>query len=108
MSFLVILKEPYMICLYVALVVTLFVSLYLSRQNKNKKKDEKILDVEIYKYLFITFAISYLVLLIGYYSYSLFMSPKSMKGGDITETQVDSDNFTIISDDIDVGMFDEA
>lgn len=104
----VILKEPYMICLYIALVITFFTSLYLNNQNRKKKKDGKISDIEIYKYLFITFTISYLVMLIFYYSYSL-LSPsvKNMKGGSLIDTQIESDNFTIISDDIHVGMFDD-
>jgi hypothetical protein len=69
-------------------------------------------DVEIYKSLFISFAISYLVLLCGIMFlryYSIWDPSKSMKGGgNVAEAQVDSDHFTIISDDIDVGMFDEV
>jgi len=84
-------------------------SLYLNKQNNNKKTDDKI----IYKKIFMTFIISYLILLICYYSYSLVFKNKSMKGGGNTgildNTQnIESDNFTITSDDIDIGIFEDS
>jgi len=122
-----ILYEPYVIFLFVALVISIFY-FYIQKSNAKKQQqqdpnyDEESIQKNKYTNSFIAFLVSYLLLLIVYYGYKYFQtkqlaSSDSVKSGGSVNNSVKEkvssvvkeqikEKLTIIDDDIDIGVFE--
>ena len=93
-----ILFEPYVITIFIALIITGIVYLVL---KSDKKDDDE--DQSISKTLFYTFIITYISLVLFNFLLKYMDSQKYFqKGGEVTF----SDRLTLVADDVDVGMIE--
>jgi len=109
MELIKILYQPYVICIFLALIITLITYFIIMKDNKSKSEDkiksednskseDKNNNTKILLY---TFIISFLVLMI--LKYILDYANKNNFFQKIKNKDI-SDNLTIIADDIDIGI----
>lgn len=94
-----ILYEPYVIMIFIALIIT-GITYFTISNNKSSEEEEKPNNS---KTLFLTFVVSYFVL-IGIHFLLCYMNKNNyfQKGGDIDIKE----HLTIVADDIDVGFIE--
>lgn len=122
-----ILYEPYVIFLFISLIISIFY-FYIQKSNAKKQQqqdpnyDEEFSQKNKYTNAVIAFLVSYLLLLIVYYGYKYFQtkqlaSSDSVKSGGSINTSVKEkvssavkeqikEKLTIMDDDIDIGVFE--
>jgi len=103
MELIKILYQPYVICIFLALIITLIAYFIIMKDNKNKSDDKSKSDDKnnSTKILLYTFVISFLVLMVLKYILDYVnINNFFQKGGnkDI------ADHLTIVADDIDIGI----
>ena len=102
MNLIKILYEPYVIIIFLSLLITLIT--YFIIRNKNNEDDGE--KISVPKTLLYTFVISFLVIMILKYAIK-YMNDKNFfqKGGVNIRNVVD--NLTIVADDVDYGIFED-
>ena len=100
MNLINILYEPYVIIIFISLIITA-IAYFVIRDNKNNS-DEKENNIPLT--LLYTFIISFLLLIGGKYAIN-YMNKKNFfqKGGIVNI----SDKLTFVDDDVEVGIIDE-
>ena len=122
----IILYEPYIIFLFVALIISILF-FYVQKSNTKKEQqqdpnyDEEYNQKNKYTNVIIIFLVSYLLLLIIYYGYKYFQTKQSYSTGITSggnnstsiKEKVSSavkerikENLTIVDQDIDIGIFE--
>ena len=106
MNLINILYEPYVIMIFVSLIITGISYFIITKNNKNSEESENTQDnnSQTSKTLLLTFIISYLLLIflhfvIGYMNKNNFFQ----KGGNVVDLK---EHLTIVADDVDVGFID--
>ena len=121
-----ILYEPYVIFLFVALVISIFY-FYIQKSKAQKQQqqdpnyDEESSQKNKYTNAIIAFLVSYLLLLILYYGYKYFQTKQTSSPGPISggnsgasiKEKVSSamkeqikEKLTIVDEDVDIGIFE--
>jgi len=99
MNLINILYEPYVIIIFISLIITVIAYFIIKNKKNNEEKETNVPLTLLY-----TFIISFLLLIGGKYVLN-YMNKKNFfqKGGmmDI------SDRLTIVADDVDIGLIDE-
>ena len=100
MNLINILYEPYVIIIFISLIITI-ITYFIIKKNKNNTEEK---ETNVPLTLLYTFIISFLLLIGGKYALN-YMNKKNFfqKGGMIDI----SDRLTIIADDVDIGLIDE-
>jgi Na+/H+ antiporter NhaC len=101
MNLLKILYEPYIIIIFLALIITIITYFIL---QYNKKVDEKSNIKETSKTLLYTFIGSIIVLFLLKYGINYMDKNKFFQKGGVVNV---SDRLTIVADDIDIGLLEE-
>lgn len=100
MNLIKILYEPYVIIIFISLLITTITYFITNYINKDKDDEQK---YNISKILLYTFIVSFLILMILKYFLSYMNNNKFFQKGGETNT---SDKLTIIADDIDCNLLD--
>ena len=95
-----ILYEPYVIIIFISLIITA-ISYFIIKDKKNNSEEK---EINIPLTLFYVFIASFLLLIIGKYVLNYMNKNNFFQKGGITDA---SDRLTIIDDDVDIGLIDE-
>ena len=109
--------EPWFICLLISLLISIVYYL-IKMESEKKKKTEEVKSSNNFLYTFITFVVSFVLLLLFYYAYKCFFSGEIINnpiktGGSLDNSaksilkQKIKDKLTFIDDDIDVGILED-
>ena len=107
MNLINILYEPYVIIIFIALIITLITYFIIRKGPSDPKDPSDSKDPNITKTLLYTFLISFVVLMICKYAFS-FMNKNNFfqKGGDAILDINNSDRLSVVADDVDIGILD--
>jgi hypothetical protein len=100
MNLLNIIYEPYVIILFIALVITIF-AYFIIRNNSNEDEEESN-KINIPKILLITFLVSLLLLNIGKYCIEYMNTKKFFQKGGVDVVE----HLTIVADDLDYNIME--
>lgn len=101
MELLKILYQPYVICIYIAIIITIITYFIISKDNKNsKEKDTKDKNKNNTKILLYTFIGSFLIAMILKYILD-YVNSQHFFQKDVKDI---SSNLTIVADDVEIGL----
>ena len=100
MNLINILYEPYVIIIFISLIITI-IAYFIIKNNKNNTEEKKF---NVPLTLLYTFIISFLLLICGKYGLNYMNKKNFFQKGGIEDI---SERLTIIADDVDIGLIDE-
>jgi uncharacterized membrane protein len=103
MNIMKILLEPYVIIIFISLIITL-ITYFIIKNNKNNKNNSEENKNNIPLILLYTFIISFLLLIFAKYILSYMNKKKFFQKDSVINT---SDRLTIIADDVHIGLIDD-
>jgi uncharacterized membrane protein len=99
MNLINIIYEPYVIIIFISIILTIISYFIVQNDNKNKPEEQK---TNLGKALFLTFIISFIIMMVLKYSMNYMNKNKifQKEGGNINE------KLTIVADDVDFGILE--